>query len=76
MPCGFDLERTKAELTVLTGRSDWSELKAVRSRRVWAADGNAYFNRPGPRLVEALQMLAEAFHPNLWRFGHRGMELV
>jgi iron complex transport system substrate-binding protein len=74
MPCGFDLERTRAELPALTARPGWSELKAVRAGRVWAADGNAYFNRPGPRLAEALEMLAEAFHPATFAFGHTGLE--
>jgi iron complex transport system substrate-binding protein len=76
MPCGFDLDRTRAELPALTGRSGWANLKAVRTGRVWAADGNAYFNRPGPRLVEALEMLAGAFHPEAFHFGHRGIERV
>lgn len=73
MPCGFDLERTKAELPALTTRPGWSDLGAVRTGRVWAANGNAYFNRPGPRLVEALELLAEAVHPDVFRFGHRGI---
>jgi iron complex transport system substrate-binding protein len=76
MPCGFDLARTKAELPALTQRTGWKLLKAVRAGRAWAADGNAYFNRPGPRLVEALEMLAEAFQPDAFRFGHAGMERV
>jgi iron complex transport system substrate-binding protein len=76
MPCGFDLPRTKEELPPLTRRPGWDGLKAVRTGRVWAADGNAYFNRPGPRLVEALEMLADAFHPDACRFGHTGMERV
>lgn len=74
MPCGFDLERTKAELPSLTTRPGWSDLKAVRTGRVWAADGNAYFNRPGPRLVEALEMLAGAFHSAVFGDARRGME--
>ena len=74
MPCGFDLPRTWAELPALTGRPGWGSLRAVRTGRVWAADGNAYFNRPGPRLVEALEMLAEALHPEVCRYGHAGME--
>jgi iron complex transport system substrate-binding protein len=76
IPCGFDLSRTKAELPALTRRPGWDGLKAVRTGRVWAADGNAYFNRPGPRLVEALEMLAEAFHPEAVQYGHAGMERV
>jgi len=74
MPCGFDLPRTKVEMAVLTNRSGWGALKAVRSGRVWAADGNAYFNRPGPRLVEALEMLAGAFHPKVVGYRHAGLE--
>ena len=76
MPCGFDLARTKEELPALTRRQGWESLKAVRTGRVWVADGNAYFNRPGPRLVEALEMLAEALHPEAFRFGHAGMERI
>jgi len=76
MPCGFDLARTKAELPALTRRPEWKSLKSVRTGGVWAADGNAYFNRPGPRLVEALEMLAETFHPEAFRFGHTGMVRV
>jgi len=63
MPCGFDLERTKREMHWLTERARWSELKAVRDGRVYLADGNEYFNRPGPRIVESLRILAEILHP-------------
>jgi iron complex transport system substrate-binding protein len=76
LPCGFDLDRTKAELPALTGRPGWADLKAVRNGRVWAADGNAYFNRPGPRLVEALEMLAAAIHQESVNCPHRGMERI
>jgi iron complex transport system substrate-binding protein len=67
MPCGFDLARTKAELPALTKRPGWESLRAVRTGRVWAADGNAYFNRPGPRLFNGVEILAELFHPELFR---------
>jgi iron complex transport system substrate-binding protein len=63
MPCGFDLERAIVEAQVLTGSSGWSELSAVREGRVFAVDGNAYFNRSGPRLVDSLEILAHLFHP-------------
>ena len=59
MPCGFDLERTMGEMYWLTGNPRWQELRAVRMGRVYAADGNQYFNRPGPRVAESLEMLAE-----------------
>jgi len=63
MPCGFDLDRTCAEMYWLTDRPEWQNLRAVRSGQVYLADGNQYFNRPGPRLVESLEILAEILHP-------------
>jgi iron complex transport system substrate-binding protein len=71
-PCGFDIERTRNEMPALTGRPEWSRLKAVREKRVYLADGNQYFNRPGPRLVESLEILAEVVHPEAFHFGHEG----
>ena len=72
MPCGFDLARTRAEMAHLTKREDWAELRAVREGRVGVTDGNQFFNRPGPRLVESLEILAEIFHPGRFERGHRG----
>jgi len=66
MPCGFDLERTVSEMHWLTGRAGWAELRAVRNGRVFVADGNQYFNRPGPRLVESLEILAGIAHPEIF----------
>ncbi|MBV8549760.1 MAG: cobalamin-binding protein [Acidobacteriaceae bacterium] len=66
LPCGFDLERTRAEIYWLTGRDGWDSLKAVRTGRVFLCDGNQYMNRPGPRLVESLQAFAEMLHPGLF----------
>ena len=62
MPCGFDLERAASEMYWLTRRPGWRNLRAVRNNRVFVADGNQYFNRPGPRLVESLEILAEVLH--------------
>ncbi len=62
MPCGFDLDRTCTEADAILAEPRWSELRAVRSGRVYAVDGNQYFNRPGPRLVDSAEMLAEIFH--------------
>lgn len=72
LPCGFSLERTRCELEALRTRADFAQLRAVRSRRVFALDGNQYFNRPGPRLVESLEILVEILHPELFDFGHAG----
>ncbi len=69
-PCGFDIARTLQETHLLTGKPEWTGLKAVQSNRVFVADGNQYFNRPGPRLVESLEILAEMLHPAIFRFGH------
>jgi len=71
-PCGFDLARTRRELGPLAERPEWRGLAAVRAGRVVLADGNALFNRPGPRLVESLEVLAEALHPEVFAFGHEG----
>jgi iron complex transport system substrate-binding protein len=66
LPCGFDLERTRNEMYWVTERSNWRNLKAVRTGRVFICDGNQFMNRPGPRLVESLQIFAEILHPNLF----------
>jgi len=67
MPCGFDLARTEREAPALFSLPGWLELSAVRNRRVFVADGNAYFNRSGPRIVDSLEALASAIHPGLFR---------
>jgi iron complex transport system substrate-binding protein len=56
----------------LTRKTEWGQLRAVRSGRVYLADGNQYFHRPGPRLAESLEILAEMLHPNAFHFGHEG----
>jgi iron complex transport system substrate-binding protein len=72
MPCGFDLERTRKETQALEQHPEWSSLQAVRTGKVFITDGNAYFNRPGPRLVDSLEILAEILHPDSFDFGYRG----
>src|SRR5581483_7329079 len=71
-PCGFDIRRSRAELPALTSREEWKRLRAVRDGRIYVCDGNQYFNRPGPRLVESLEILAEILHPHTFHFGHEG----
>ncbi|AOX02098.1 cobalamin-binding protein [Moorena producens PAL-8-15-08-1] len=72
MPCGFDLERTTQETQQMAHHSQWSSLQAVRQGKVFVTDGNAYFNRPGPRLVDSVEMIAEILHPDLFTFGYQG----
>jgi iron complex transport system substrate-binding protein len=66
MPCGFKLAQTKGELPRLTAHPAWSRLPAVRNRRVYAVDGNAYLNRPGPRIAESAELLAGLIQPGLF----------
>jgi len=63
MPCGFTLEQTRRELPALTGRPEWRALPAVRNGRAYAIDGNAYVNRPGPRIVDSAELLAGLIQP-------------
>ncbi|MBD1910977.1 MULTISPECIES: cobalamin-binding protein [unclassified Leptolyngbya] len=72
MPCGFDLERTRQEAQTLTQHPYWASLKAVQTGQVFLTDGNQYFNRPGPRLVDSLEILAEIFHPDEFGDRYRG----
>ena len=71
-PCGFDIERSCREMAPLASHPAWRRLSAVRAGRVAIADGNQYFNRPGPRVVETAEILAEMLHPGRCDFGHRG----
>jgi len=70
MPCGFDLERTEQEMQQAWATyPQWQQLRAVQQAQIYLVDGNAYFNRPGPRLVDSLEILAEILHPT--RFERR-----
>jgi iron complex transport system substrate-binding protein len=72
MPCGFDIKRTCEDMPFLIAQAGWQELSAVKGKRVFVADGNQFFNRPGPRVVESLEIVAELIHPELFSFGHQG----
>ncbi len=62
--CGFDAERGAWESTTLTDLPGWFELPAVRSGDCYAIDGNAFVNRPGPRLADTAELLATILHPD------------
>jgi iron complex transport system substrate-binding protein len=64
MPCGFDVRRTVKEAAPLRARAGWSEIPAVKNGSVYALNGNAYFSRPGPRLVNGLEILARMLQPD------------
>lgn len=81
--CGYSVERTLEDMPILQSRPGWLDLPCVRNDRVYLVDGAAYFSRPGPRLVDSLEILAGAIHPEageflvagakfpLYRFGQR-----
>ncbi len=71
-PCGYDLAKVRAEMESLTQHPQWRRLPAVSAGRVYLVDGNAYFNRPGPRLLDSLEIMAEMLHPEIYDFGHGG----
>ncbi|MDQ3623819.1 MAG: cobalamin-binding protein [Verrucomicrobiota bacterium] len=64
--CGHSIERMRKDLPILHRYEGWSDLPAVRAGRVYAVDGNAYFTRPGPRLVDGVEILAGILHPELF----------
>jgi iron complex transport system substrate-binding protein len=72
-PFGFDLLRTLQEMPALAQHPEWKDLRAVRDGRVYVADGNAYFNRPGPRLVESFEILTEMIYDGQLDYGHRNV---
>lgn len=61
--CGMAKARTEQDLGLLTRIPHWQSLRCVRNNRVYYTDGNAYFSRPGPRLVDSLEILAHCLHP-------------
>jgi len=65
-PCGSSLAQTCAALSALQGLPGWNDLPAVRQGYVYAVDGQAYFHRPGPRIVDSLETLAGLLHPDLF----------
>jgi len=74
--CGYDVERTLADVGVLRACPGWESLPAVRDGRVYAVNGSAYFSRPGPRVVDSLEILAEIVHPELFPPRRREREVV
>ena len=72
MPCGFPIERTMREIDLLLQLPGVNELKAVKNNRIYIADGNQYFNRPGPRIVDSIEILAEIVNPKQFIFGYEG----
>lgn len=72
IPCGFTLDRAVAEARASTVWPHLERLRAVREGRAWAIDGHHLFNRPGPRLVDSLEVLAEVLHPEVFSYAATG----
>lgn len=64
MPCGYHLPETLDEWSRTPKPASWPELQAVRRGQVFAVDGSAYFSRPGPRVIDGIELLAEIFDPD------------
>jgi iron complex transport system substrate-binding protein len=64
--CGFNLGRCKQEGEILAEFEGVHDLPAAKAGRIYATDGSAYFSRPGPRIVESLEIMAHLIHPNLF----------
>ncbi len=65
--CGHSIERTRQDVPLLEALPGWHEMRAVRNRRTYLANGSAYFSRPGPRIVDSLEMLASVIHPDVFQ---------
>ena len=71
LPCGYNIEKTKQEVkNLFTHQSKWNALNAFVNKEIYIVDGNQFFNRPGPRLVESLEIFAEIIHPELFDYNH------
>jgi len=64
MPCGFGVDRVVTDLKILSNLPGWRDLPAARADRVYAVDASSYFSRPGPRLVDGVEILAHVLHPD------------
>ena len=71
-PCGFSIARTLQEIDLILNLPGLRDLTAVKNNRVYIADGNAYFNRSGPRIVDTIEMLAEMITPKYFNYGYEG----
>ena len=70
MPCGYDIKKSLIEIKILESKKWWGSLKAVRNRNVYITDGNQFFNRPGPRIIESLEILLEIIHSDFSESKH------
>ena len=73
MPCGYNLLQTQRDVASLFENNvNWKNLSAYKNKKLNLVDGNQYFNRPGPRIVDSLEILAEIFNPDIFNYGYKG----
>ena len=73
MPCGYNLLQTQRDVASLFENNvNWKNLSAYKNKKLYLVDGNQYFNRPGPRIVDSLEILAEIFNPDVFNYGYKG----
>ena len=72
MPCGFDIRKTIEEIGAIIDMPNWKNLKAVKNKNVFITDGNQYFNRPGPRILDSIKILIEIISNQKRDFGFKG----
>ena len=76
MPCGFNINKTVKEMGILTKMPNWKNLKAVKTENIFITDGNQYFNRPGPRILDSIKILIEIIlnQKNVFGYKEKGWE--
>jgi iron complex transport system substrate-binding protein len=65
-PCGYEVKQVLAEVQTLTAYPNWDDIPAFRTSNIYAVNASAYFSRPGPRIVNGLELLAHIIHPKLF----------
>ena len=71
MPCGFSIQKTQKEMEALKVNSRWAKLKAFKNKNIFIVDGNQYFNRPGPRILDSIKILIEIISGGKNYFGYK-----
>ncbi len=65
-PCGFSIARTLEEIEFITKQKGFMQLKSYKNKQIFLVDGNAYLTRPGPRVIDGVEILAQIFHPDIF----------
>lgn len=68
MPCGFSIEKTMNEIDTVLSNNSWHRLPATKRGEVYIVDANSYFSRPGPRIVDGLEILGNIIHPDYFKY--------